>query len=62
MNRKSAILLLAIVETLIYIPVIALFAYGKISILATIIIFAVVAIVTMGLVAVIIRKSPPMDE
>ena len=60
MNRKRAIILVAIIETLIYIPLVVLMAFGKISILAGIIIFMVILIITMGLVALINRKFPPM--
>ena len=62
MNRQRAIILLGIIETIIYIPLIALVAKGNISILATIIILVVIAIITMGLLALIIRKFPPMDD
>lgn len=62
MNRQRAIILLAIIETIIYIPLIVLLALGKVSIMATIIILVVIAIITMGLVALIIRKYPPMDN
>ncbi len=62
MNRQRAIILLAIVEAIIYIPLIVLLGLGKMSILAGIISFVIIAIITMALVVFIIRKYPPMDE
>lgn len=62
MNRQRAIILLAIVEAIIYIPLIVLLGFGKMSILAGIISFVIIAIITMALVVFIIRKYPPMDE
>lgn len=62
MNRQRAIILLAIVEAIIYIPLIVLLGLGKMSILAGIISFVIIAIITMALVVFIVRKYPPMDE
>ena len=62
MNRKRAFYLLAIFNALIYIPLAAFMGIGKVNILAGIIIFAAVAIITMALAAFIINKYPPMDE
>ncbi|MBR4829952.1 MAG: hypothetical protein IKZ92_09155 [Muribaculaceae bacterium] len=62
MNRKRAIIALAIIETLIYITIFVLMEFGKISFRAYLIAFVIVTVITLALLFVINRKFPPMDD
>lgn len=56
MNRKKAIILLAIIETVLFILVDVLYSLEKISLTGLIISIAVLLLVTMGLAFTIRRK------
>ena len=56
MNRKKAIILLAIIETVLFILVDVLYSLEKISLTGLIISIAVLMLVTMGLAFTIRRK------
>ncbi len=56
MNRKKAIILLAIIETVLFILVDVLYSFEKISLTGLIISIAVLLLVTTGLAFTIRRK------
>ena len=57
MNRKKAVIMFALIETLVNILIIALFLMGKLSQTGFIITFAVAMLVSMGVAFIIIRKT-----
>lgn len=56
MNRKKAMILLAIIETVLFVLVDVLYSFEKISLTGLIISIAVLLLVTMGLAFTIRRK------
>ena len=56
MNRKKAVYLFAIIETLVYLIIIGTFLLGLLDLTGFIIAFAVALLVSMGVVFIIIRK------
>ena len=56
MNRKKAVIMFALIETLVNILIIALFLMGKLNQTGFIITFAVAMLVSMGVAFIIIRK------
>lgn len=57
LNRKKAIYMYAIVDTLVNLLIIALFLMGKLSLTGFIIAFAIALVVGLGAAIVIIRKT-----
>ncbi len=57
MDRKKALILFAIIETLVYLLIITLFLMGALSMTGFIIAFAVATLVSMGVLFIIIRKT-----
>ncbi len=60
MNRKKAILLLALIQGLLLGVMCALFASGIVKPLTFTIIIAVLSVVFSALFVIVIRKLPPM--
>lgn len=56
MDRKKAVYLFAIIETLVYLIIIGTFLLGLLDLTGFIIAFAVALLVSMGVVFIIIRK------
>ena len=61
MNRKNAIITLAIIEGVLNITVIVLFVIGKLSLTWFLITFGAVTLLTMLAIYIILHKFPPMD-
>ena len=57
MNRKKALITVAVIEAIINLAVIVLFVLGKMSLMQFIILFAAVTLLTMGVLLVIIKKT-----
>ena len=57
MNRKNAIITVAIIEGIINIAIIVLFVLGKMSLMQFIILFGAVTLLTMGVLFTVIRKT-----
>lgn len=58
MDRKKAIYLFAIIETLVYFIIIGIFLLGWLSLTGFIIAFAVAMLISMSVAYIIIRKTP----
>lgn len=56
MDRKKAVYLFAIIETLVYLIIIGIFLLGWLDLTGFTIAFAVTLLVSMGVVFIIIRK------
>lgn len=56
-NRKKAIYMYAIVDTLVNLLIIALFLMGKLSLTGFLIAFAIAIVVGLGVAIIIIRKT-----
>ena len=61
MNRKKALIMLAMIEGLLNIAIIVLLAIGKLSVTGFLISFGIVTLLTMLAIFVIIHKLPPME-
>lgn len=61
MNRKKAIYLFAIADTLVNFLIIALFLLGKLSLTGFVITLGAAMLIALGVAAIIIRKFPPME-
>ena len=61
MNRKKALITLAIIEGLLNILIIVLLVIEKMSVTGFFISFGAVTLLTMLAIFVIIRKFPPME-
>ena len=57
MNRKKALITVAVIVAIINLAVIVLFVLGKMSLMQFIILFAAVTLLTMGVLLVIIKKT-----
>jgi Na+/H+ antiporter NhaB len=57
MDRKKAIYLFAIIETLVYFIIIGIFLLGWLSLTGFIIAFAVAMLISMSVAYIIIRKT-----
>ena len=57
MDRKKAIYLFAIIETLVYLIIIGIFLLGWLSLTGFIIAFAVAMLISMSVAYIIIRKT-----
>ena len=55
-NRKKALITVAIIEGLLNILIIVLFVLGKMSFMQFLILFAAVTLITMGIIFIINRK------
>lgn len=56
MDRKKAIYLLAIIETLVFLIIIGIFLFGWLDLTGFIIAMAVAMLISMGILFLIIRK------
>lgn len=56
MDRKKAIYLLAIIETLVFLIIIGIFLFGWLDLTGFIIAMAVAMLISMGIIFLIIRK------
>ncbi len=61
MDRKKAILIFAIVDTLVNFLIIVLFLLDKLSLTGFVITLGVAMLVALGAAAIIIRKFPPTE-
>lgn len=61
MNRKKAIITVAIIECLINLLVILLLVFEKLSVTGFLITFGFTTLLTMLAILVIIHKFPPME-
>ena len=61
MNRKKALITLAIIESLLNFLVILLFVIGKLSLVGFLISFGVITLLTMVAIFVITHKFPPLE-
>lgn len=57
MNRKKALVTVAVIEGIINIAIILLFVLGKMSLMQFLILFAAVTLLTMGVLVTVIRKT-----
>ena len=57
MNRKKAIYIFAIVDTLVNFLIIALYLLGKLSLTGFVITMGIAMLVALGIAAIIIRKT-----
>lgn len=62
MNRKRGIILVAIIEFILFIPLVLLMGLGKIKLLTGIIALCAISFITLAALFFIIRKYPPMDD
>ena len=60
-NRKKALITLAIIEGFLNIAIIALFAFHKLSLTGFLIAFGVVTVLTMLAIFIIQHKLPPIE-
>ena len=58
MDRKKAIYLLAIIETLVFLIIIGIFLLGWVDLTGFIIAMAIAMLFSMGIIFLIIRKFP----